>query len=324
MDQTLLIQIKLAADLDRYEDMRSYVYEYLKSLPDSYELDYFKRKYISQAYLNCINKKINTFRLLDSHKTLIKQYENYDQNTKKSKISDSKNESGEDLNTKKSVMSDENEKRDYKTNLTNYRIKKEKELLDYISKIINEELNYYIQKFNKNPEDKLYFAKLIADFNKFICDYLEYENHKDIEKVIHIYNETIRMADDLNIKKHNIIYLNLRLNYYCLFYTKLEENRKDLLLKREKNEDNEKESKKKKYEEEYEKLIKDTRDAIKEAKKIYNPDDKEKNMIMNDEMNDYLMIINLLEENLGSWSLQFERNMDLSSEDQESENNFGQ
>jgi hypothetical protein len=325
MDQTLLYQIKLAADLDRYEDMRSYVNEYLKSLPDSYELDYYKRKFISQAYLNCINKKINTFRLLDSHTILIKQYENYDENTKKSKISENKIESGEESNTKKSGISDENDKRDYKTNLTSYRLKKEKEFHDYVSKIINNELNYYIQKFNINPEDKLYFAKLKADFNKFMLDYLKYENDGDIQKVIDIYNETIKEADNMNIEKHNIIYLNLRLNYYCLCYTNLEKNRKDLLIYKGKiNEENEKELKKKKYQEDYEKLIKDTRDAIKEAKKIYDPDDKEKNMILNEESNDYLMIINLLKENLASWSLQFERNSDLSNEDQESENNVGQ
>lgn len=287
MDPKLLYQIKLAKELDRYEDMRIYVFEYLNKLPDSFELDYNTRKLISQAYLNCINKKINTFRLLEAHGILNKHY----------------NES-----TVKSVMSENlTEPNDYKPYLSNYREKKEEEFKDYINKIISNEIDKYIAKFNKNPEDKLYFAKMKADFEKFMYDYVKIANFTDINHVKESYNSAMKLAYENKIRKDNIIYLNLRLNYYCLCFLDLEEKRGNITkLNNENTESCNKE--KEKFEKEYGNLLNEVEKAKQDTEKILNPKDYEKSNISEDLLNDYRMTYNLFEENLASWSLHFERN----------------
>ena len=167
------------------------------------------------------------------------------------------------------------EKKKKDSNFLNY-------ILQYKKLVICKGENYcsFIANFIKenllpnanDSENKTFYLKIIADFNKYVAEFYDNNNNIYIKNAEIFYEKALIEVKNLDFKKY--IKLAVTLNYTVFLYEILNQK---------------------------EKAIKVAEECLKNGRNALDKEDQE-----NEEIKDSINILNLLEENISLWKLEEE------------------
>jgi len=226
----------LAEQCSRFEDMTDFLEEMVKGKKEDLTSD--ERNLLSIAYKNTISLRRQAVRTLLAYEM------------KEKKKDDSA----------------------YLPYIVEYKTKIETELANLCQKIIKNIDSYLIPKATE-PEAKVFYHKMKADYYRYIAENVEGESKKSFaEQSLKSYNEATEAAKALSIS--NPIRLGLALNFSVFYYEVLSNQDTACQIARE------------------------TLDLARKELTNYDEDDEEHK--------DAFSIINLLQENLNMWTVEAE------------------